>query len=390
MIIPLRRFRSATMIILAVCMLAWLPPATSTAAPRQLEAPYAAALEQALSDTDGIAPGVTLMVRVPGRGEWIGAHGVANRATGEWLQPEHGFRIASVSKLFLATVVLQLAQEDVVKLDTPLAAWLPGIVPAADRITLRHLLSHTSGLYDYMDGPFIRAIRAQPQRVFRPHELVAYAAQRPMVFSPGAPGRWRYSNTNYVLLGMVVEKATGDSLANQIRRRILEPLNLASTFFDPDEQNTTALTHAFVGKDDMAQVNMSFAWGAGNMVSTAPDLARFGDALLHGRLLKPALMAELQDFIATGANPPEYGLGLMRKTLPLKTTVNGQPLSPEARTVLGHTGGLLGYRTVLWYLPSRGITVVAAANTMSADPNIVATRAIDALLAVDPHFAATQ
>ena len=334
-----------------------------------------AALGQALDHALGGAPGAVLSVSIPGRAPWSAARGLADRA-GEQMTAQHRFRIASITKTFVAVVALQLVQEGWLSLDHTVEHWLPGLVPGGDGISVRQLMRHTSGLYDYMDDAFIDRVLADPGRTWRPGELVAYSVARGRVFRPGARGRWHYANTNYVLLGMIVERVAGTTLEHEIGFRIIERLSLRDTLFERGGERPQGLAHGYERRRDLTALDMSFAWAAGNMVSTAGDLARFAQGLFGGELLGPAMLAEMTAFggIEGGgwSHTLRYGLGLMQETL----------RSGDASAVVyGHTGMLGGYRTALWYAPDSGITVVVLLNLHSANPTPLAAQALAAALA---------
>jgi D-alanyl-D-alanine carboxypeptidase len=338
-----------------------------------LDPALAAAFDQILEQTTaGKSPGAALAVFVPGRGAWVGARGLADRDGGIPLAPDALFGVASISKLFVATVAMQLVQEGWLSLDQTVEQWLPGLAPHGDRIAVRHLMNHTSGLPDYLDEPFAESALADPGRVWAPRELVAYAlSRRPAA----APGHWRYSNTNYVLLGLIVEQVTHNPLAREIHQRIIDPLGLWHTFVSPDDPIAGAMMHGYEGQRHLTSgMNMSFAWGAGNIISNVEDLGRFAQALFGGALLRPETLATMQTFVATGdwaSHDLTYGLGVMQSVL------RGAQPTP----VRGHTGALMGYRTALWHAPGSGVTIAVALNQMLADPDAVAIRALDALRA---------
>ncbi|MFL5803397.1 MAG: serine hydrolase domain-containing protein [Roseiflexaceae bacterium] len=350
-----------------------------TGSPYPIDPVLAAALDRVLDQSvaDMGIPGVVLAISVPGQGTWAGARGVADRDAGRPMVPTDHFRIASITKMFVATVALQLVQEGWLLLDHSVEHWLPGLVPNGDQITVRQLLSHTSGIYDYLNEAFVERALAEPGRVWSPEELVAEAAQHTPVFAPGAPGRWSYSNTNYVLLGMIVERVTHYPLHVEIRNRILDPLGLRDTFFEPFEA-PPGVVRSYERQRDLTDINMSFAWGAGSITSTTEDLARFVQALFGGALLRPETFDLMQSTYG-GHGTLSYGLGLMQDQIGAGIGADDQPR--PAALVRGHTGGLIGSRTALWYLPERGITVAVAINLMRADPNRVAERALDAVLA---------
>ena len=329
-------------------------------------------------------PGVALAVTLPGYQTWQGARGVADRQTKISLLPTDNVRVASVTKMFVATVVLQLVEEGWLALDVPIATWLPAAVPSAPTLTTRHLLNHTSGLYDYLDRPFLRAVQREPERIWTPQALLAYAMQHRLLFPPGARGRWAYSNTNYVLLGMLVEQVTGRTLAHEIRWRILDPVGLTHTFFAPDDVMHGTLVHGYAGTKDLTHLNMSYAWASGNIASTVDDLGRFVHALFGGHLLQRSTLDSMYSWVDTrgalGLPYLEYGLGVMRYRLPVGRDQQGQRRPAEAVSVLGHIGNLGGYRSAVWYLPASGITIAIAMNQGTANPIPVTTRVLDAIL----------
>lgn len=347
----------------------------------------AAQLQGILNATvaDGYIPGAVVAVNIPGQEPWIGASGFADPGQGRPMEPTTRFRIASISKIFTAVVVLQLVEEGRIDLDAPIATWLPDLVLPGETITVRQLLNHTSGLYDYLEDRNFRDQAYQnPERSWTPRELVEYAAQFPLSFPPGAEGAWDYSSTNYVVLGMLVEQVTGQSLANEMRQRIFEPLGLEATFFAPDEPIQGNQARGYGATDDLMNVPMSFAFATANLVSTVDDVQRFARALFYGQLLKAETRTMMYSFVnGKGAyNMPEleYGLGLMRNRLPIGPGPNGQPRPTAASTVLGHTGGFAGFRSVVWSAPESQITIALGLNQSDTDPNTLATAIFDAIL----------
>lgn len=270
---------------------------------------------------DGV-PGVIIMTR---RGQQVSqvVAGLADKATGQLMRPQDRVHIGSVTKTFVATVVLQLATEGRLSLNDSVQKWLPGVItghgyhPA--QITIRQLLQHTSGLRDYASDPRFQTAKALAQ-TWRPQQLVDIALR----LGPPVHG-WLYSNTNYILLGMIIQKVTGHSPITEIRRRILVPLGLHDTSFPLTSMQIPApYAHGYYGPIDVTNlVNPSVAWTAGAMISTVDDVARFYRALLTGRLLPPAQQRELLAAIPVD-DPGElfaehYGLGIYRVQLPCGT-----------------------------------------------------------------------
>lgn len=297
--------------------------------------------------TDG-TPGV--LARVDGAdGAWQRSAGVGNRKTGRPRLAHDRFRVGSVTKPFTATVLLQLAAEGELSLDDPVQKWLPGLVQNArydgNKITLRQLLNHTSGIFNYNnDAGFLERFTGQGFLKHRydgatPEELVAIGLAQPAVFPPGTG--WSYSDTNYILAGLVIEKVTGHDYEDEVRRRIIEPLKLTSTSL-PRSSPTVPGPHSrhysrLYEEDpaapihDVTEFNPTVAWAAGTIISTAHDLNTFTRALLQGRLLPPEQLAEMLHGVPVpsdgeegqprsggpAANPvtATYGLGLRSFTL---------------------------------------------------------------------------
>jgi D-alanyl-D-alanine carboxypeptidase len=367
-------------------------PTTSAATPAPAAAPFnqalATTLQQILDETtaDGSIPGAVLAVHVPGQQPWVGASGVADRQSGAAMTTDTRVRIASISKVFTAALVLLLVEEGTISLDAPVATYLPDVIPNGQAVTVRQLLQHTSGIYDYLeDRNVVNQAYREPQRTWQPAELVAYANQFPASFAPGSPGNWDYSSTNYVLLGMIVEQVTGNSMAQAMRQRIFEPLELDNTFFVPQEEVQGEQARGYSRTVDQTNISLSFAFGTANMVSTVGDVQRFGDALFGGRLLRPETLNQMLQFTSGKGqyNMPalEYGLGVMRNVLPIGPGPGGQQRPPELSTVLGHIGGFGGFRSALWHAPEGGITIALGMNQASTDPNLLATRVWQAIVA---------
>ncbi len=317
------------------------------------------ALDQTLAD-QLLPAGVTVALLSPTQGTWLGASGFANLATHSAMLPTDRVQVASLTKVFVATVVLQLVEEGKLRLSDRLDRWLPAawldVLPHSRQITIQQLLNHTSGIHDYTDAdtPFGRDLQHNSFRPWRPQDLIAALRGLPPYFAPGAAGQWRYSNTNYLLLGQIVEAASGQTLAQAIRRRILTPLALKDTFLGGAEAIPGGWARGYwaAGRpgdpQDLSNIDFSAYGAAGALVSNAADLARFAEALFGGELLRPDSLRAMTTFVNTGEGGG-YGLGLMRLETPWGTA-------------WGHTGDLLGYEALMLYWPHRGITAVALSN----------------------------
>ncbi len=254
-------------------------------------------------------PGAVLLVRHGDRSLRL-TSGYSDRRHRTPMRADERFRVASLTKSLVATVVLQLVGEGRLGLDDSVQRWLPGAVPGGDRITIRQLLEHTSGLYDYFEDPRLMAPYERGDFAYRYtlRELLALGTSYPSRFGPGT--REAYSNTGYVALGLIVEASTGRSLGDALKSRIFAPLRLRPTTFG-NGAGPRAHGYAQIGGRrlrDVARLNLSFEWAAGAVVSNARDIARFYRALLGGRLVRPDLLA-LMTTPALGADVG-YGAGL--------------------------------------------------------------------------------
>ena len=291
-------------------------------------------------------PGVFAQVR-DGSRAWSLAAGVADIDTGRPVRPQFRQRAGSITKTFVATTVLQLVGEHLVDLDAPIARYLPDVVPGrlGRQVTVRMLLNHTSGIGDYSAALFSspEAGEALRFRTFAPQELIGIGLSQPVTNAPGE--RWSYSSTNYIILGLLIERLTGRSYAQEIRRRILRPLGLRHTSFPgtspyirgPHMAGYVPWTDGSLR--DVTVFSPSSSWAAGEMISTAGDLNRFYRALLTGRLLSPALLAQMQTTVPIIPDMPEvagWGLGILW-------------LATPCGRVWGHTGGVVGYSTYSWH-----------------------------------------
>jgi D-alanyl-D-alanine carboxypeptidase len=309
------------------------------------------------------APGAAA-VFMDGSGVRRAARGVADLRTGRPMDPRLHFRAGSVTKSFVATVVLQLVAEGRVSLSDPVERWLPGILPYGDQIGIRQLLNHTSGVPNN-GAVLLRTLYGSPEGRFRawtPRELVALVADRPLDLEPGTA--WSYSNTGYALVGLIVEVATGKTLGQELAGRIIDPLELRGTSFPVNARGipgpssrgySLPLSPQLEVLDgplvDFTAQNPSWAWAAGALVSDLEDLARFFRALFGGQLLPPELLAEM---LTTVTVPPaslplplyeRNGLGVIEvdtSTGPLVGSPGGIPgflnmilSTPDGRRQLG-------------------------------------------------------
>ncbi|WP_232535296.1 serine hydrolase domain-containing protein [Nocardia terpenica] len=350
------RFRPATRramwmaaAAVTVCSVAACETAGTSSAPGAEGAAIVRALDTV---TQRGLPGAQVVITEHG-GDRTVTSGVGDGATGARFPDGAHIRIGSNTKTFVSVVLAQLVAEGQVDLDAPVERYLPGVVRGngndGSRVTVRNLLQHTSGLPDYIpSGDPAALARANPaqlrvdqealrQQYYAPADLVARAMTMPPRFEPGAKSV--YTNTNYIVLGMLIERVTGRPIATEIDRRILAPLGLKDTYFPAADDTGLREPHA-QGYDiadgkriDVTTENTSWAWAAGAMVSTGADMNRFFTALLGGKLVPPAQLAEMRKTMPWDRGPGGYGLGLIH--IPVSC----------GKDVWGHGGSIFGFET---------------------------------------------
>lgn len=320
-------------------------------------------------------PGVVASIAY-GNARWRAEAGVSDVDTGRRLPTDGRFRIGSVTKSMVATVVLQLIHEGRLSLTDTVHDLLPDLVPTGRHIDVERLLNHTSGLADYVTaGEFADPARYLSRR-YTPERLVEIANGLESD-TPGA--RWAYSNTNYILLGMIIEKVTGHPLHHQLRWRVFLPAGMFDTSL-PTGSPYLAAPHAsgYYRMDpgprvEATELDPSFAWAAYGVVSTATDLQRFYRSLFSGRLLPQTLVTRMLAPAVPTNNPvwPRYGLGLeeMRTTCGI--------------TLWGHTGAIPGYQTTAFTTPDGAHGMVVSTNLFSPRDG---TQVLHAVHAVNIEF----
>jgi len=320
-----------------------------------------AALEQSFSESG--APGVVAAVQTP-EYTWVRALGVADRNSEEPMAPDVHHRIGSVTKTFTISLLLQAADEGLLSLDGTIDQYYEG-VPNGDEITLRQMANMTSGIANYTENDqWGEEQSSDPYRVWESAELAQVGIKDSPLFDPGT--EWHYSNTNTVMLGLVLEQVTGETIGDLYRERIIEPLGLQDTSFPdltdsslpaPHAQGYTLQGQSSGGEPlDATDWSPSEAWTAGQMISTAEDLLVYGRALGTGEaLLPPEQQTERLDSFVSDLpplnQPPlkgnlSYGLGL-----------------GNDRGWIGHNGEIPGYNTYLFYHPELDAVIAVEANS---------------------------
>jgi D-alanyl-D-alanine carboxypeptidase len=303
-------------------------------------------------------PGAAAAV-VIGACEWVGASGLADVRTHEPVRRDTLFEIGSVTKTFVAALVLKLAEDGVLGLDDRLSRWVPRF-PGSRGITLRQLLNHTSGTADYAsDGRFVAAERRRGlTATWTPQQLLRYVPA-PLA-KPGE--RWNYSNSNYLLLGLVIERATRSTVGQELHSRLLPRAKFGRMLFQTEDPPSGAVAFGYQQLDADPELESTLnnpyvpsvaeatlAWPSGNMLASAGDLARAGDGLFRGGLLSAGSRREMTRWVKAVFKPAEYGLGLGREKL-------------AGEDVWGHGGDIVGFHAGLWHVPRSGVTVAALLN----------------------------
>jgi D-alanyl-D-alanine carboxypeptidase len=332
-------------------------------------------------------PGASVTILFRDGTTWTGVSGLADVATLTPVKPTTAFAFASMSKTFTSALILQLVADGRLRLTDSAATLLPPLKKPIDgRITIAMLLDHTSGLHDYFLNPKIdKPLQADPSRAWSTDDALRYVGKS--YFPPGRG--WHYSNTNYLLLGLIAERVTGQPLGAAIRASLLEPSRLDTIWYQAAEKPRASLAHGYrlpgvkltVKPVDLADGSgiapfrsvVTAAAGAGSMAGTSGDLARWARLLYSGEVLGPSgTAALLGGFSATAAYHPSvaYGYGVQAAVI-------------DGHVSFGHSGRLLGFRGVVRHFPVDGVTIAVLTNQSRADPGAV-LRALLAIAAPPP------
>lgn len=356
----------------------------SAAAAASKQPAYAAKLRTELPAAmkANAVPGIAVLIDSPSRGNWRGTFGTAEIGKQVPMKMSDLFRIGSNTKTMTSTVILQLVEEGKLKLNDPIGKFVPG-VPNGKKITIRELAEMRSGLYSYSFDPgFNKTLDTQPKKAWKPSELLKIAFSHKPNFAPGA--QYEYSNTNIVLLGVVIEKLTGETASEAFQERIFGPLKMKhSSLPEPNEwkipgphaqgyqfgTNVATIESYAVPKAEQAAAldgsllplnytnsNPSWAWTAGGAISTPAELATYAKALGTGKgLLSPKMqkvrMNSLRPIVPGAKTGVEYGIGLAQ----------------FAPGIVGHDGQVPGFSSFMAYDIETGDTIILAAN-LSASP----------------------
>ena len=311
-------------------------------------------------------PGAAAAVVLPGEGTWTGASGTADQDAGRRVTDRTMFAVGSVTKTFIAALMLKLAEQRVIDLDDRLSRWVPEF-PDSRRIRLRQLLNHTAGTVDFTDDEgFWKAQTRRPDVVWTPRMTLRYA-RGDSGFAPGET--WSYSNTNYVLAGLVIQRATRSTVAGELHRRLLDRRRFPRIVLQGDERPRGAVAVGYQDIDEDPELEATpnngyvpntseatAAWTAGGMLASAGDLARAGHGVLSGDLLARESRRQMTRFAPTHVrHVPEYGLGIVRDEL-------------GGEQVWSHGGDTFGFHADLAHVPDHNATVAAMANYQQQAP----------------------
>jgi D-alanyl-D-alanine carboxypeptidase len=321
-------------------------------------------LDRAAAQTDDLLPGAISQYRHDGSAAWSGSAGIADIEARKTIAPNDRVRAGSILKTFLATVTLQHVEEGTLALDRPITELLDPETTAqianSDRITLRMLLNHTSGIPEWATKDVDARVLADPGHIWTTDEEIALIAKQAPWFEPGTS--WRYSNTDYTLVGMLLDRLGQGSWRDQVEARVLKPLQLESTslpepgHFEPPRDLAHGYQIANGAPVDLSNVDSSMAGAAGGhaLLTTTADLSHFIDVLLDGRLFQHAeTLTEMTTMIEApdeSGVPHRYGLGLESYVMPSGTEV------------IGHSGTTAGYAVMMFRIPAHHATLVTAVN----------------------------
>ncbi|MFD5870271.1 serine hydrolase domain-containing protein [Streptomyces sp. NPDC060322] len=361
------------------------PAHATEARTRTVPAADAEALRAAISGLPAEDDATAALVRVSGTdGTWRGSSGVHDLVSGRPADPAARFRAGSVTKVFTAATVLQLAGERKLDLDRTARHYLPDLIPASyGQVTVRQLLNHTSGIpAARMPGTTLEEAYARRFDLYTPRGMVASAMAQAPEFTPGLSQH--YLNINYTVLGLIVEKVTGDSYAHQVGERVLRPLGLRSTSFPgTDPRLRGPHNHGYQTFDtpgggtelrDVTVWGVTDAWAAGDIVSTTADLERFTRALFSGRIVRGPLLEEMFTL-------PDPSVRTYRTGGPAQYSAGLSALTLGGREVWGKTGGRWGYNTVVAATRDLSRTLVYSVNSTDAKGQDMNATAMDIVVA---------
>jgi D-alanyl-D-alanine carboxypeptidase len=328
---------------------------------RTLEEKLQVVLDENMEDYD--VGGVSAAIIMPGRPIWKGVAGTSHDTVK--MSPDLLFAIGSITKNFVAVLTLQLAEEGLLSLDDPLSKWLPAYPHVDSTIAIRQLLNHTSGIYMFWDNQEIwDDLKKDRTRVWTPEEVLSYIKEP--CFAPG--DGWRYSNTNYLLLAMIIEKVTGSNLSTEFRQRFWQPLEIENSYLSLEEDIPNNQAHVYGDNfnNDGSNIDLTFlprashesiTYGSSGLFMTAEDLAQWCRALFEGEVLQQQSMDEMLQLVDIGFGRRKRGYGLGVELL-VKRLSSGE-------RAIGHSGANIGTSAFMVHLPEHHSTVVVMINSFN-------------------------
>jgi D-alanyl-D-alanine carboxypeptidase len=303
-------------------------------------------------------PGAVIAIWAPGKGTLVTGVGDSNIAPQTPMAPDDKFRIGSNTKTFVITVLLQLVDEKKLSLDDPLSKFDVGVkVPNSENITVRQLCQMRSGLLDAYHTPQMDKLDITVKTTFTPQQMIAFSAANPPLFPPGT--KWNYSNTNYLLLGLIVEAVTHQKIQDEIRTRLIVPLGLHNTSFPTENPNMPLpFTHGygFDKNKNWEDVTLTYSprltWAAGVMISDLGDMKKWVKAYVTGTTNSAETQKQRLDCLPIGEHGLSFGLGI-----------------GCSGGWYGYTGGIAGYNTAAYYFPAQDATIIAFVNSQQEKPD---------------------
>ena len=323
----------------------------------------------------GEAPGAAVIIMEGGKTVYAAGAGLADVNAGKPIGPDTVFRLGSITKQFTAAVLLQLVEENKVALDDPISRYVAGLPAPGASATVRQLLSHTSGIQSYTAIPGWMT-EGNLTRARNTEQMIAEFKDQP---SPSKPGEaWAYNNSGYVLVGAIIERVTGKAWHEAVRERITGPLGLGTIRYGDAEATTVGMARGYTRRDGAVapamKIHMSIPHAGGALLGTVGDLGRWGQALHHGNVLKPASYAAMiAPTRLNGGKTVPYGFGIGTEQL-------------RGRLAIGHSGGVPGFSSDSVYFPKEDVFVAVFANSDRPEvPPSVAVRRLAALAVGDPY-----
>jgi CubicO group peptidase (beta-lactamase class C family) len=366
----LRRL-SATFFSCLLIIAAYAPgSAWAQAATAEATGQYAAILEAGYPAGE---PGAAALLARGGEVIFLGAAGLADLELGVSLEPDMVFEIGSITKQFTAAAIMMLAEEGELSVDDPITRHLPDYPSYGDDVTIEHLLTHTSGIFSYTDIPEYMQEVCTDESV---DELIGAFKERPVLFQPGE--RWAYSNSNYVLLGAIIERVSEMSYAKFVEGRIFEPLGLDNSYYGSNRRIIPRRSSGY-DRDDGRYVNapclsFSLPYAAGSLMMSVEDMYRWNRALYGGDVVSRASLERMiAPYVLANGDTSSYGYGLGQRDI-------------RGHRAIGHGGGIFGFVTDAVYLPDDDVFVAVFSNNTGAavNPSLIASKLAAAAIG-DPY-----